>query len=105
MRRDLGDGPAHDVQLLVGFGGRVAAVEILRDEEMHALATEAGRRIERRRLAPAPTCEARLFLELPARTRERGLAGFQRSGRQLDELLQRGLATLAHEGDHPVTVD
>ena len=73
VRGDLARRPAHDFELLVALRARLAAFELLREEEVHALAAEAGRRVEGRGLTPAATGQARLFRELAACAVERRL--------------------------------
>ena len=97
--------PAHDFELLVALRARLAAFELLREEEVHALAAEAGRRVEGRGLAPAATGQARLFRELAACAVERRLARLERARRKLEQLLPHRFAPLTHERQHPLAVD
>src|SRR5262249_54408767 len=63
---DLVERPAHELQLLVRFRGRLAGGHTLCEEERHALSAEPGRRVERRRLRPHAAHEPRLLCELAA---------------------------------------
>src|SRR5436309_8528061 len=105
LRGDLLHGPTDDLELLVTFRTGLAALELLGKEEVHPLAAEARCRVKRRRLAPGPTRQARLFCELAPRAGQRRLALLERARRQLEELAANRLAPLANESQHAVAVD
>src|SRR5204862_652606 len=104
-RLDVRDGPADELDLLVGVGVRLASLDVLREVEMHLLAAEAGRRPERRQLAPAPTRQSALLAQLAPRRRRRLLALLPRPGGQLEQPPPGRLAQLPNEGDAAVAVD
>src|SRR5438105_9460292 len=53
MLLDLGRSPADDRELLVFLGARCASFDVLREKDVHSLAAESGRRVERAELAPS----------------------------------------------------
>src|SRR5580765_3031980 len=105
MALDLGDGPAHQLHVLVLVGARVACLDALGEEQMHPLTTEPRRRPERRHKPPVPAVEARLLCELATGRLRRLLTLLERSRRQLHHQLPRRLTLLADERDVPLAVD
>ncbi len=80
-------------------GSALPGVDALGEEEVHALAAEAGRRPERRELLPLAAGQAALLAQLPLRRLERLLARLACPRGQLDQPLARRLAQLANEPD------
>ena len=70
--------------LVVRRGGN-ALLDVLSDEEVHALAAEAGRRPPARSGAPATTVQAGLLGELPPGGRERLFSLLDDAGRKLEQ--------------------
>src|SRR4029079_8958140 len=94
---DLPRGPPDALDLLVRIGIRGTYFDVLGEEEMHPLPAKAGRRVEGCDLAPAPAAQTGLLLQFALVALERGLALFERAGRQFEQLLACGLAPLTHE--------
>src|SRR5581483_3840068 len=104
-RAELGDRPAHDLDVLVLLRLRLAGVDVLGEEQVHLLAAEARRRPEGRELRPRPAAQAALLAQLALRTRERLLPVLADARRQLEQRLARGLAELRDEPDLVLAVD
>src|SRR5207244_8527642 len=63
QRAELRDRNCDQLDLLVRLLPRLAGLDALREEQVHPLATEARRRVERRQLAPLAAGLAGLLLE------------------------------------------
>ena len=91
--------PADDLELLSLVRLGLALLETIRDEHRHALVDEAGRRPERRELAPAATVQTRLLAQLALRRRQRLFSLVDEPCRELEQLATGRHAALAHEHD------
>src|SRR5579884_170247 len=96
-RTDLLDGPAFELELLVGGGRGLAALDSLDHEQVHPLPAEPRRRPERRQLAPIAAGQPTLLLQLAPRGRQWLLPRLGRSRRQFQQPPPRRLAQLPNE--------
>src|SRR5213082_1989238 len=85
----LADRHAYELDRLVRRRPRLTLLDVLRDEEPHPFAAEAGRGVEGGELAPRAAPQARLLLELALRCREGLLPLLERPRWKLQQLLAR----------------
>src|SRR5215213_2637089 len=99
---DVVDGPSDDLHVLAVVEFLLSAFEVLRDEEVHLLVEESGRREVCPETSPPAAAEPDLFLELALRRVERILPVVDLARRELDQFAPRRLARLPHEHDAAV---